>query len=150
MTRKTPRPPDYWTRERILGAIRRWNREKGAPPTLNDWMRAGSYWPSGSTVRRVFITWNAALTEAGFKTRPAGRPASAESKRKIITADPVSPTAAYETLMQRMSVMESNLTRQMAELRIMLDRQKRPVESNGNGHTIHEPNLLERILGKAA
>lgn len=64
MTR--PRGSGYWTDERILTALRRWNRLYGASPTVGDLRDAGEGWPSPSTVTHRYVRFKAALVAAGL------------------------------------------------------------------------------------
>lgn len=65
--------PRRWTRDEIVTAIQRWAAEHGRQPSQNDWMRGTDWHPSASCAAKVFGTWGAALTAAGFKV-PIGRP----------------------------------------------------------------------------
>lgn len=58
-----------WTTGRMIDAAHRWERERGRPPTVNDWMRSGPWWPAASGVVHRFGGWQRFLTEAGFTTR---------------------------------------------------------------------------------
>jgi hypothetical protein len=133
MAKKKRRPPNYWTQDRVIAAMHRWKREHGKLPKNTEWASAGSYWPSQATVYRVFPSWVKAVEMAKMDVKV--------ERRAEIVPGPI------DMMLQRMQVMESNLTRQMAEIRMMLDKQPEP--ANGNGHS-HEPNLIARILGKAA
>lgn len=72
-------PRGYWTRERIIEAIRDWQRRYGAPPVATDWnpssaRRLGRHekverfesglWPYLTTVNREFGRWKNALAAA--------------------------------------------------------------------------------------
>jgi hypothetical protein len=61
----------YWTRERIIAAIQRWNAEFGSPPKGYHWhgRRVTSWHPRGPVVRAVFGSWNEAVAAAGFPPR---------------------------------------------------------------------------------
>jgi hypothetical protein len=69
------RPRGYWTRERIIEAIKAWAREHGEPPGYNDWERGGSLdHPVSVTVAKKCGSWSGAIREAGFEPRtPAHR-----------------------------------------------------------------------------
>jgi hypothetical protein len=136
MSKKKRRPMGYWTQDRVIAAMRRWKREHGKFPLNNDWMNSGSYWPAQTTVYRVFPSWVAAVEAAG------------PSKPKAIEVEPRGTASEYDLIVARITVMESNLNRQMAELRMMLDRETEPVVI-GNGHS-DQPDLISRILGRAA
>lgn len=77
----------YWTRERIITALRDWAERYGSPPTSVDWnpwllksddlgMTRARFeindCPPVSRVQGVFGSWNAALEAAGLETRRAG------------------------------------------------------------------------------
>lgn len=140
MTKKKRRPMNYWTQVRVIAAMRRWERENGKMPSNNDWKNSGSYWPAQTTVFRVFPSWRAAVAAASEKPKLKVTYGSQNAQAN----DP------YDTLMKRLSVMEMNLNRQMGELRMMLDKVSDPVKPESNGHSTHEPNLIARLLGKAA
>lgn len=75
----------YWTKERIIAALKREARSKGRSPIANEWKVATGQLsgpkvvgappgnratrPSGSHVARVFGTWNLALEAAGLPVR---------------------------------------------------------------------------------
>lgn len=76
-----------WTRETLIGELRRWAAEYGAPPAAADWNRAlarrqgredvaqrhaAGDWPSYSTIVNYFGSWSAAITAAGYQPRPVG------------------------------------------------------------------------------
>lgn len=76
----------YWTRDRIIQAIRDWSDQYGAPPGAYDWdtgrlkqinparwkrFYAGR-WPHQHTVLEMFGSWNAAIAAAGFTPRKIG------------------------------------------------------------------------------
>lgn len=54
-----------WTSDRIVEAVRAWQRAHGTPPTHLDWQSAGDDHPARSTVYRVMGSWEAALEAAG-------------------------------------------------------------------------------------
>ena len=68
----------YWTRERIIKAIRRWVRVHGYTPIADEWNgglgAAFDYEPgerpSRGTILDRFGTWNAAIEAAGYEPRP--------------------------------------------------------------------------------
>lgn len=79
----------YWTRGRILNAIREWATLTGTPPTATDWNPSHARairdvgephlwsdnpdrWPYSSIVQRTFGSWNAAVAAAGFIPRRPG------------------------------------------------------------------------------
>jgi Homing endonuclease associated repeat/Sigma-70, region 4/helix-turn-helix, Psq domain len=91
--RKGSRVPNgYWTKERILDAIRAWADTYGSPPHATDWnvaaLRARDYkereerflsglWPHLTTVQSKFGNWNQAIEAAGLEPTPVssyGRP----------------------------------------------------------------------------
>jgi Homing endonuclease associated repeat len=59
-----------WPRERIIDAIRAWEREHGSPPALREWRRSSASHPAAATVQRVFGSWNESIAAAGFVPRP--------------------------------------------------------------------------------
>lgn len=84
----------YWTRDRVVAAIRSWVAEHGEAPRSVDWnpsdaRRRGDVacaqrfedgdgrWPSSTTVHKVFGAWNRAIAAAGFEPRAPHRPRSA-------------------------------------------------------------------------
>jgi hypothetical protein len=75
--------PKKWTRETIIEAIQRWNREYGHPPVSTDWLRAGEWWPSRTQVYgfhrfgekkypNPFPKWADAIEAAGFPRPQVG------------------------------------------------------------------------------
>jgi hypothetical protein len=72
----------YWTRARIVAAIRRWAKRTGHPPSASMWSQAarpsagpGDFSrsrPTSMTVTTVFGTWSAAVRAAGYE--PGRRP----------------------------------------------------------------------------
>jgi hypothetical protein len=85
-------PNGYWNKERILDALRAWQREYGSPPHATDWniaaLRSGGQkereerflsglWPHLTTVQSKFGNWNKAVAAAGLTPTPVsayGRP----------------------------------------------------------------------------
>lgn len=85
-------PMGFWTRQRVIDAISRWNDLYGKPPNATDWNpaqarrlghdeRAARFdeglWPYVTTVLSRFDSWNAAIRAAGLEpTRVSsyGRP----------------------------------------------------------------------------
>lgn len=75
----------YWTRERIIQAIREWTEHFGGPPSATNWNSAakgfnaakfgtGTY-PITGTVQYVFGSWANGIEAAGFpRPQPTGRP----------------------------------------------------------------------------
>jgi hypothetical protein len=59
----------YWTKRRIIAAIKRWAERHDRPPTWDEWVKAGPYNPPARIVRHAFGSWNRALWEAGFFPR---------------------------------------------------------------------------------
>lgn len=53
-----------WTPDRIVEAMRMWQRAHGKPPTHEDWQRSSDDHPARSTVSRVMGSWEAALEAA--------------------------------------------------------------------------------------
>jgi hypothetical protein len=56
----------HWTRERVLAALQRDASRRGRAPTREEWARPARGRPSGSTVAKLFGTWNAGLRAAGL------------------------------------------------------------------------------------
>jgi hypothetical protein len=136
VSKKKRRPPNYWTESRIIAAMHRWKREHGKLPKNDEWANAGSYWPSQTTVYRVFPSWVKAVEMAKMDVKVERKPA-------------VDPT---ETLIGQIAVLSKAVEIQMAALSKSIKRIESMLEAPapvGNGHS-HEPNLIARILGKAA
>lgn len=100
----------YWTRDRIVAAIKRWHRQHGEAPRSTDWDvhrarklaelherlaaewrgRIAKFevgrWPSVRTVREQFGGWNNAIAAAGFEPRSQGQntPRGAEPSPLLI------------------------------------------------------------------
>jgi len=80
----SPEDAQYWTRERIVQAIREWAKRTGKPPGARQWRKPISckgwkigdpvqhHRPSMARVIQVFGSWSAAIAAAGFKPRPGG------------------------------------------------------------------------------
>ncbi len=66
--------PRYWSRARVIFAIRAWATSHGRPPRTRDWFHAAPEHPNAVTVRRVCGSFNAAVRTAGFIPFPARRP----------------------------------------------------------------------------
>src|SRR4051794_4066583 len=65
-----PMAADPWTRERVVGAIRRWHEVRGVAPRKRDWNKAG-FDPSGAPVTpaadvvlELFGKWSEAVKAA--------------------------------------------------------------------------------------
>lgn len=62
-----------WTREQIIAAIQRWEKEHGSPPSATQWIRRGEYHPALSTIystsSSLFGSWSEALRAAGFEPK---------------------------------------------------------------------------------
>jgi len=57
-----------WTAEQIVAAIQRWTGEHHSPPKCEEWEPAGvprHEFPTPTTVKKVFGSWDTALAEAG-------------------------------------------------------------------------------------
>jgi hypothetical protein len=65
------RPNGYWTRERIIEAIKAFAAEHGRPPKGLDWVKSSSDNPTAGHVANVFGRWADAIVAAGFD-RPVG------------------------------------------------------------------------------
>jgi hypothetical protein len=79
--RDRPGEAKYWTKQRIITAIRRWAAQReGRPPTKAQWWRAEGVAPfdriperpSVYTVVSRFGSWSAAIEAAGFEPRGRG------------------------------------------------------------------------------
>lgn len=58
-----------WTREAVIEAIQRWNREHGSPPYSDDWDRSANGYPHRSSCYgpgAPFKKWADAIEAAGF------------------------------------------------------------------------------------
>ena len=93
-----------WTQELVVARIREWNDIYGEPPAGPDWMPAKAraindpererrfldakgHWPNVVSVIRLFGTWNAAITAAGFTPRaPHGGGGNGQRQRKCKVA----------------------------------------------------------------
>jgi hypothetical protein len=66
--------PRRWTREAVLAALRRRERELGRPPTSSELERPpGPDYPSTAIVRRRFGSWTSACRELGWEVQTPGR-----------------------------------------------------------------------------
>src|SRR5262249_30257145 len=52
---------NVWSEERIIEAIQEWELEHGRTPYHWEWESSGEFYPSSTTVTRVFSSWNAAM-----------------------------------------------------------------------------------------
>jgi DNA-binding XRE family transcriptional regulator len=83
-------PAGTWPPERCIAKAQEWAERHGEPPAAINWNPAGmkatrrehlmeawedGEWPSLRTVIRLFGSWNAFLTEAGFTPRDGSDPA---------------------------------------------------------------------------
>ena len=59
----------YWTRGRIVAALRAWTDEHGRSPAQIDWRVSSPEHPCFSQVRDRFGSWNAGLAAAGLERR---------------------------------------------------------------------------------
>jgi hypothetical protein len=63
----------YWTRERIVEALRTWAAEHGRVPVHEDWERSGKGHPAISSIlagpNPPFASWSEMLLAAGFTPR---------------------------------------------------------------------------------
>lgn len=65
--------PTQWTAQRILDAMRAWQRLHGQAPRYGQWRAPSSgQWPSATTVCNVFGYWSAALAAAGLPEATPG------------------------------------------------------------------------------
>jgi hypothetical protein len=101
-------PETYWTRVRIVAAIRQWAREHNdVPPSSTDWHRfaprhtpgqLSRYRPSAKRVEVVFGSWNAAVEAAGFPTKHGGRPVGAKARspqKRCKRGHPLTPSNVW-------------------------------------------------------
>jgi hypothetical protein len=56
----------------LTDRIRAWAELQGTPPKANDWSPKLRGWPSSAIIQRVFGSWNAGITAAGFTPRAIG------------------------------------------------------------------------------
>src|SRR4051794_24937102 len=77
---------DAWTRERVIGAIRRWHGDRGVAPRKRDWNKATSdpsgapLTPSADVVLELFGKWSEAVKAAGLE--PEKQERSAKERRQ--------------------------------------------------------------------
>lgn len=64
-------PPGYWTRERIVEALRKWADEHGGLPPSNADLSPQNKLPSVIVLRRIFGSKAAAMKAAGLSVRPS-------------------------------------------------------------------------------
>jgi hypothetical protein len=115
----------WWTRDRIITAIRRWHKLTGEAPSQTDWEPSHpghrpsraleqDHWPCVHTVQRVFGTWVAAVEAAGLEPRGRrdlhryddlealiGRIRAGESARSISLGMGLSAYAVHQALYDR-------------------------------------------------
>lgn len=61
-------PVELWDRDGIVAALRRWHREYGRIPTVEEWARVDDpRWPSRTTASRICGSWAAAIRAAGLE-----------------------------------------------------------------------------------
>lgn len=71
----TPAPrASVWSRDSIIAAFHRFEREHGRQPSATDWSRASLHYPSTTTVQDHFGSWSAGVRAAGFQPLAQGRP----------------------------------------------------------------------------
>jgi hypothetical protein len=79
--------PARWTRETVLTALRRRERELGRPPTSGELEHhPGSDYPSTAIVRRTLGSWNDACRELGWEFPEGGRRGDDEMLAALRTA----------------------------------------------------------------
>lgn len=61
----------WWTRARVVYAIRAWAVAHQRVPRTRDWYHATPHHPNASTVARACGSWNFAIAAAGFSPRKA-------------------------------------------------------------------------------
>lgn len=78
-----------WTRDRVVGAMRRWNDERGVPPRKRDWAKptfddAGQpATPPADVVLELFGKWSEAVRAAGIE-EGGGKPGNGKRRQKEI------------------------------------------------------------------
>lgn len=79
-------PAEAWTRERVVGAIRRWHDDRGVAPRKRDWSKptfdgAGNpVTPGADVVLELFGKWSDAVRAAGLE--PEKQERSAKERRQ--------------------------------------------------------------------
>src|SRR3954469_12611051 len=77
---------ESWTRERVVGAIRRWHGERGVAPRKRDWNKAtfdsagAPLTPAADVVLELFGKWSEAVKAAGLE--PEKQERSAKERRQ--------------------------------------------------------------------
>ena len=77
---------EQWTRERVVGAIRRWHETRGVAPRKRDWNkptfdeRGGPATPAADVVLELFGKWSEAVKAAGLE--PEKQERSAKERRQ--------------------------------------------------------------------
>lgn len=66
---------DGWTKETIVAAIYRWHVDHGVLPRAYQWGTPPEGFPSQSTVRRHFGSWNSGIVAAGYEPTHSRRSA---------------------------------------------------------------------------
>lgn len=98
----------YWTRERVVQAIKDWAIENGRQPTWTDWRRSGRGHPAIRTItdgpNPTFKNWSEALIAAGFtpnQRRPAKRRGPRTEEQRLITQRKVRETHRQKMELRR-------------------------------------------------
>src|SRR3954468_18087774 len=77
---------ESWTRERVIGAIRRWHDARGVAPRKRDWNKAtfdgsgAALTPGADVVLELFGKWSEAVKAAGLE--PEKQERSAKERRQ--------------------------------------------------------------------
>lgn len=105
----------YWTRDRILDALRNYQAQTGQAPTVKTWGCATPEHPAARQVIERFGSWNAALDAAGFYPRgPYGvklRPELPKTPEKIgrVHAGPVADVLRAELVGRSLEQVSSEI-----------------------------------------
>lgn len=80
---------ERWTQHAIRARIQKWSARYGQPPKLLDWRHSGAdedgAYPSETTVKAKFHSWNAAINDAGLSSRSIGRPGNYTVEGSYVT-----------------------------------------------------------------
>lgn len=80
----------YWTAERVIAAMHKWNNRYGRAPYSTEWFKSNErgadgyvLWPSTSIVQREFGTWKKGILAAGLTPPPSKGGAFSGRKPKV-------------------------------------------------------------------